>query len=131
MPVRRRGQRKTITVTSPYDDSPTFTIARATNREDVERLNMFSKMRVIQNANSPEEMIHERDVQMGDVQVDTILLCLEQWDITDDQDRVYEITRENLLDLITGAERRWLFEQVMDFNPIWKGEEEEKNASED
>lgn len=131
MPVRRRGMRKTIEVTSPYENAFVATIARATNREDVERTNLFSKMRIVQNPNSPNEIITERDIAMGTVQVETILLCLEKWNITDDNDRVYEISEDNILDLLTGGERRWLYEEIMDFNPIWKGEEEEKAESEE
>lgn len=129
--IRRRGMRKTIEVASPYDKNAKFTIARASNREDVERTNLFSKMRVIQNVGSPNELITERDIPMGTVQVETILLCLEKWNLADDNGRVYEISEDNILDLLSGQERRWLYEAVMDFNPIWKGEEEEKDESED
>lgn len=129
--VRRPGMRKTIEVTSPYDNPFTATIARATNREDVERLNMFGKVRTIQNQATPDEVVVERDMPMGDVQVDTIQLCLVKWDIEDENGRVYPITRDNILDLLTGAERRWLHDAVMDHNPIWKGEDEEKADSEE
>lgn len=129
MSIRRRGMRKTIEVTSPYDRSARFTIARASNREDVERTNLFSKMRVIQNLGTPDELITERDIAMGDVQVQTILLCTEKWNLQDDSQRVYEITEENVLDLLSAAERRWLYESILDFNPIWKGEDEEKADS--
>ncbi len=127
MSIRRRGMRKTIEVTSPNDKSAKFTIARATNREDVERTNLFSKMRVIQNLGTPDELITERDIGMGDVQVQTILLCCEKWNLQDDNGRVYEITEDNVLDLLSGAERRWLYGAILDWNPIWKGEEEEEN----
>ena len=129
--TRRRGMRKTMEVSSPYDKDAKFTIARASNREDVERTNLFSKMRVIQNLGTPNELITERDIPMGDVQVNTILLCLEKWNLQDDSGRIYEISEDNILDLLSGAERRWLYEAIMDFNPIWRGEEEEKNESED
>jgi hypothetical protein len=131
MPSRHRGKRKTIDVVSPYKDPFTATIARATNREDVERTNMFSKMRQIQNTGTPDEIVIERDFAMGDIQIATIILCLEKWDIADDTGRVYEVSEDNLLDLITGQERRWLYEEIMDFNPIWKGEEEEKEESDE
>lgn len=126
MSIRRRGMRKTMEVTSPYDKSAVFTIARASNREDVERTNLFSKMRVIQNLGTPNELITERDIPMGDVQVNTILLCLEKWNLKDDNGRIYEISEDSILDLLSGAERRWLYESILDFNPVWKGEQEEK-----
>ena len=131
MSIRRRGMRKTIEVTSPYDKSARFTIARATNREDVERTNLFSKMRVIQNLGTPNELITERDIAMGDVQVQTILLCCEKWNLQDDNSRYYEISEDNILDLLSGAERRWLYESILDWNPIWKGEDEVKLDSEE
>jgi hypothetical protein len=131
MSLRRRGMRKTIEVASPWDPDAKFTIARATNREDVERTNMFSKMRVIQNLGTPNEIITERDIPMGSVQVGTIILCCEKWNLKDDNGRIYEITEDNILDLLSGAERRWLYESILDFNPIWKGEEEEKVDSEE
>ena len=129
MAVRHKGMRKTIEVISPYEKDAKFTIARATNREDVERTNFFSKMRVIQNVGSPNEIITERDIPMGDVQVNTILLCLEKWNLSDDDDRVYPITEDNVLDLLRPSERRWLYEEILDFNPVWKGEDEEKDDS--
>lgn len=127
--VRKPGVRKTIEITSPFDNPFVAEIARASNREDVGRMNMFGKVRIVQNQNTPDEIVTERDYPMGDVQIDTILLCLVKWDITDDTGRVYPINRDNLLDLISGQERRWLHDQIMDFNPIWKGEEEEKLES--
>lgn len=127
--VRQKGMRKTIEVVSPYENPFSATIARATNREDVDRLNMFGKVRVIQNPTTPDEVVTERDMPMGDVQVDTIMLCLVKWDIQDESGRVYPISRDNILDLLSGAERRWLHDEVMNFNPIWKGEDEEKAES--
>lgn len=124
--IRRRHMRKTMDVVSPYDPKAVFTIARASNREDVERTNLFSKMRVIQNLGTPNELITERDIPMGTVQIETILLCLEKWNLEDENGKVYQITDENVTELLSGAERRWLYEEILDFNPIWKGEEEEK-----
>ena len=129
--VRRRGGTKQIEVTSPFENAFTAVIKRATNREDVARVNMFSKLRQITNAGRPDEIVIERDYEAGTVQVDTILLCLVSWDITDEDGRVYPINEDNLLDLITGAERRWLFDKIMEFNPIWRGEDEEKLDSEE
>lgn len=131
MSVRRRGMRKTMEIVSPYDKNAVFTIAKATNREDVERTNLFSKMRVVQNPDTPNEIITERDIPMGDIQVTTILLCLEKWNLQDDNGRIFEISEDNVLDLISSAERRWLYEAILDFNPVWKGEMEAKDESEE
>ena len=128
MPVRIKGMVKTKTVVSPYSEDPkdpvTFTIKKASNREDVERSRLFSKIRYIQNLNGEtDQVIQERDVAVGEIQVATILLCLIGWNITNDHGEIYPINEENLLDYLKPEERRWLFEQILDFNPMWKGED--------
>ena len=129
--VRKRGMIAKKTITSPFDHNAVFTIRKATNREDVERQNFFSKVRTIQNLGTPNELIMERDIQMGQVQIDSILLLLDDWNIADENGDVYPITEDNLLDFLKSSERRWLYEEIMDFNPIWKGEDEEKDGSEE
>lgn len=125
--IRRKGVRPTKVVTSPHDEHAQFTIAKATNREDVVRQNMYSKVRMVLNSNTPDEITQERDVPMGDVQVDTILLCLEGWTLGD-ENGIYPITKDNVLDYLKAAERVWLYREVMDLNPLWKGEEEKPES---
>lgn len=127
---RTRGMRATKVVTSPWDPTAQFTIRKASNREDVERQNFFSKVRTIQNLGTPNELIVERDIAMGDVQVDTIVLCTDDWNLADENNEIYPIMEETVLDFLKVAERRWLYDEILDFNPMWKGEEEEKVGSE-
>ena len=128
--IRKKGMHKTKTVTLPYDKDAEFTIKKASNREDVERSNLFSKMRMVQNLGTPDELITERDIPNGDLQVQTILMCLVGWNLQDENGRTYEINEGNILDLITPAERRALYGEILDFNPIWKGEDEPEGGEE-
>lgn len=129
--VRRKGMTKSKTVTLTLDPDAQFTIRKASNRDDVERANLFSKMRYIQNLGTPDELITERDLPQGDLQVSTIMMCLTGWNLEDDNGRVYEINEENLLELLSAGERRELYGKILDFNPIWKGEDEGKDDSEE
>jgi hypothetical protein len=129
--VRTKGMHKTKTVTLPQDETAQYTIRKASNRDDVERSNLFSKMRMIQNLGTPDELITERDIPNGELQVQTILMCLVGWNYEDENKRTYEITEDNILELMTAAERRALYVEILDFNPIWKGEEEGKEDSEE
>ena len=129
--VRKKGMQKTKTVTLTYDPTAQFTIKKASNRDDIERSNLFSKMRMIQNFGSPEELITERDIPNGDLQLATILMCLVSWNLEDENKRTYEVNEENVVELLTAPERRALYTEILDFNPIWKGEEEGKDDSEE
>lgn len=128
---RKRGMKEKKTITSPYDKSLKLVIRKATNREDVERQNLFSKMRTIQNVGTPNELIIERDIQMGQVQIDTILLCMDDWNLADEDGEIYPMTEDNLLDFFKPAERRWAYQMIMEYNPMWLGEEEAKEDSEE
>lgn len=129
--VRKKGMQKTKTVTLSQDPTAQFTIRKASNRDDVERANLFSKMRYIQNLGTPEELITERDMPNGDLQIETISMCLVSWNFEDEGGRVYEVNRENILELLSASERRELYGEILDHNPIWKGEEEGKDDSEE
>ncbi len=129
--VRKKGMHKEKTVTLSYDADAQFTIRKASNRDDVERSNLFSKMRMIQNLGTPDELITERDIPNGELQMATIMMCLTGWNIEDDGGRTYEITEANVLELLQPSERRALYGEILDFNPIWKGEEEGKEDSEE
>lgn len=129
--TRRRGMQKTKTVSPPHDTDVQFTIRKASNRDDVERSNLFSKMRMIQNLGTPDELITERDIPNGELQVATIMMCLVGWNLQDDHKRIYEINEDNVLELMTAGERRWLYGEILDFNPIWKGEVDEDEEEEE
>lgn len=129
--VRKKGMHKTKTVTLSYDPEAQFTIRKASNRDDVERANLFSKMRMIQNLGTPDELITERDIPNGELQMATIMMCLTGWNFQDENGRTFDVTEENVLELMAPSERRALYGEILDFNPIWKGEEEGKEDSEE
>ena len=52
-------------------------------------------------------------------------------ELEDENKRTYEVNEENILELLSAAERRALYGEILDFNPIWKGEEEGKDDSEE
>jgi hypothetical protein len=130
-----RSLAPTKEVVSPYsfpegsDQFVTFTIKKATNREDVERSNLFARVEYVQNDEVEGEMITRREFPVGDLQIRTILLVLVGWDIEDDGKKVL-ITQQTILDYLLPEERQWLFEQVIEFNPIWApgGREAQKSG---
>ena len=107
---------------SPVDPEVTFTIKKATNREDVKRANLFSTTRYKVDENGTE--VAERDFEVGKLQMDTIELCLHKWNI-EDNGRVVPITPDNLNEYILPKERVFLYEQILEHNPLWttRGEE--------
>lgn len=114
-PVKARGEtEKTI-----------FVIKRASNSEDVERANLFSTWRTIYQEDG---MITERDYPPGDIQMETIRLCLVDWNLEDEKNNKIPINAQTILKFIWPEERVKLYEEILDFNPTWRGgKEEEKN----
>jgi hypothetical protein len=139
MPVRRKGfDVRTKEVVSPDPVEPNadgtpgepvkFTISKASNAADIERANMYSK--VTYKVESEDGTVStEKDMPFGEIQVGTIKLCLIDWNIMLDEGRKAPISDSNIRDLISATERVYLYNQIIDFNPIWGGKEEVKNAS--
>jgi hypothetical protein len=128
--IRQKGMTKTKVVTLKYDPTATFTIKKASNRDDVTRADMFSKVRMIQAVGN-DEMVTERDVPQGELQLATIEMCLVGWNLMDSSKRTYEVNSENILELLTAQERRELYNEILEFNPIWMGLDEGKDDSEE
>lgn len=121
---------KTLTETkelvSPNDPEVIFTIKKATNREDVERSNMFARVEYVQSADDGE-LITRREFPMGDLQVQTIKLCLVKWNLEDSKGQIIPVSENAILDCITPDERVFLYEQILDLNPIWTNRAEAKS----
>jgi len=117
---------ETRDVVSPSDPEVVFTIKKASNREDVERSNLFARVEYVQSADDGE-LITRREFPMGDLQVMTIKLCLAKWTIEDAQGRAVPINEQTLLDYITPEERVALYEAIIDLNPIWSNRAEAKS----
>ena len=117
---------ETRDIVSPSDPEVVFTIKRATNREDVERSNLFARVEYVQSADDGE-LVTRREFPMGDLQIMTIKLCLQRWSIEDANGRVVPINEQTLLDYITPEERVFLYEQILELNPIWSNRTEAKS----
>lgn len=122
-----RALTATKELTSPYDAEVHFKIKKADNRADVERANLFAKIDYVQPDESGE-VITRREIPMGDLQIRTILLCLVEWDIIDNG-RPVPINFQTLLDYLLPEERVWLYNEILDFNPIWSNREATKSGA--
>lgn len=101
----------------PEADRGQFTISKATNRMDVQRQNMFSKVRYF---SEDDGVFSERDFPMGDLQIATIALCLKSWNLQDKLSHGVPINEQTIQDWMTADERQWLYEEIIEFNPIWQ-----------
>ena len=132
MQVRTKAQfLKTKEITFPADpeygetEDTVFTIKRATNAEDVQRANLFSKVRFVYDADGYST---ERDYPEGDMQMETIRLCLVDWNLCDEKGNKLPVTVPNMNTWLKATERKKLYSEILDFNPTWKyGRDEEKN----
>lgn len=116
-------------VKSPSDPNVEFRIKKATNREDVEMKNMFSKVRFIsQEDEDGPNFVQERDFPRGDMEVETIKLCLVSWNIESSEGRLADITTNTIKDLLLPEERTFLYEKIIEFNPIWNPRANVKNS---
>jgi hypothetical protein len=118
---------ETKTVTSTVDPEVNFTIKRAGNREDVQRANMFSKIEYV-NTEEDDGVISRRDFPVGDMQIATIRLCLVDWNLELANGNKVPINEATILDLLEPEERVDLYQEVLDFNPIWSNRDKRKNS---
>jgi hypothetical protein len=127
MAIRPPYLAQLTTVTSPVDTNATFDIKRVGVAENIARQNLASTMRYIEQ---DAGVVTERDYPLGNMRRDTILLALAGWNLTDANSQPIPITKETLVTYLDPREFDFLYEQVLDCNPMWKpgGEEELKNA---
>ena len=126
--VRTRGVIKSATVSPPWDEEVQFTLKRVNNEEDIARQNLFSRVRYIQNVEQMQELITEREAPQGDIQFETIMICLIGWNLKDEKGNNLEVTRQNALEFLEPRERVWLYSEAMKQNPIWMGRLDEGKA---
>jgi hypothetical protein len=100
-----------------------FTIRKADNAADIARSNMFSKVRFVDEEGG---IAQERDLPMGDMEIGTIALCLTDWNFDYKGSKV-PVTRANIVRFLTIRERKFVYQEIMNLNPLWSGREEEKN----
>lgn len=128
--VRRPFAGQTFTFASPIDDSVEFTFKRATTREHLARQNMSSTQRYITETKGNEERyVQERDVPIGDLKLETILLVLCGWNLTDENGANIAINHRTVQQYLEPKEFEFCFEKAMEVNPMWsgRGEDEAKN----
>lgn len=129
MPVRRPFIGELVTVESPTDPTFTFDLKRCGVNENIKRMNLASTMRYVEQAESGK-VITERDYPMGSMRVDTVMLALAGWNITNDAGSPIPITRETVQAYLDPKEFDFLYDKIIEINPMWGsgGEEETKNA---
>lgn len=114
---------------SPEDPDVTFGIKRLATRDVMSYRDKNSIVRFIQRDGvGGEEFIQEKDYPAGTMRVDTVQLGLASWNITDENGKPVDITRENILAYVTPVELDEVFKKVHEINPILAGETATKNA---
>lgn len=117
-------------VASPDDPEVVFTIKRAGNAEHLARENMNSKVRYFESQEEGGQVVSEREFPFGAMKLETVMLCLTAWNIEEAPGAVAPITKENVIRLLSPEEFNFLYEQVMEFNPLWQ-RGGEKNSEKD
>lgn len=111
-------------VRSPEDDNAIFTIKRCSVRENQARKNLAATIRYIEQTNNGTA-VQERDVPVGDIEIETVFLGLHSWTLYDDNGQLYPITHDNILTYLSPAEFSLLLKEILDMNPAWRGGEAE------
>ena len=113
--------------TSPDGEQTTFTVKLADNRAVLARQNLFDEVRYVTKDESGEtETI--RKFPMGDLRLETVSLVLLSWNLRPASEApAFPVTVPNILDYVDPAEFEWLYNQIIDMNPVWGG----TNAGED
>jgi hypothetical protein len=127
MPARQPFVGELTTITSPDNADVKFDIKRCGNREHLARQDLASTMRYTQKG---DDVITERDYPTGTMKLDTVLLALAGWNLTDLEGVALKITRDTVRDYLSPSEFDYLYDQILEVNPMWKpnGEEDTKNA---
>lgn len=116
------------TVASPTSPEVQFGIKRVGNREVMAHRNMNSAIRYTQTEGS-DTFTTEKDYPVGSLRVDTVALCLESWNLTDSQQNPIKIDKEAILSYLEPEELDFLYEKVLEINPVLSGAAARKNDS--
>jgi len=118
------------TVKSPVNPEVEFGVKRVGNREVMEHRDKNASIRYIQREGS-DEYISEKDYPVGTLRVDTVVLCLESWNISDTNGNPVKITKESILSYLDPEELDFLNDEALRINPILAGQAAKKNNSSD
>lgn len=102
-------------VPSPVNPEDTFTIRKLSTRHRIERQNAFARMRFVEDEHG--NTVTEREVPLGTLNLDDIMMGLAEWTITDN-DKAVRITRDNVQDYLDPREIDFLLEEVRRLNPV-------------
>jgi len=104
----------------PEEPALEFTLRRMGNRERIKRQDLFAKLRYVQVDN--EGMVTERELPMGQVALEDILMGLVGWNIEDPPGTKVRITKESVQDYLSPEEFDFVLDKIRDLNPIVFGE---------
>lgn len=112
----------TVEVVSPDDPDVTFRIKKVGNRELIAYRDRDKVIRyTTRNSVNGEEYVSEKEYPRGSNQLDTILLCLDSWDLAQDNGQMLPITLDNMIDYLSTEELDFLFDQCFEVNPVLSG----------
>lgn len=111
---------------SPLDPEVIFGVKRLPNRDVMAYRDKNSVVRFITEENS-ERYIQEKDYPAGTMRVDTAVMGLATWNITDESGKSVDITRDNILLFLDPEELDGIYDKVLEINPILTGREKSKN----
>ena len=116
-------------VHSPDDPDITFAIRRVGVPEVIAYRNRNSKVTyTTRNGENGDEYLTEKEFPQGTGQLETLLLCLEDWDIANESGEKRPITEENIQRYLNPREFDYLFDQCHEVNPILQGTAAQKKS---
>jgi hypothetical protein len=115
--VRRPVLKESHTVRSPADENILFVLRRMGNRERIRRQNMFQSMRYITEEVTGRSIV-ERDVPMGEIAVQDVLMGLSDWNLTDQAGRPLPITEDTIQDYLEPEEFDFVLDEIRLLNPV-------------
>lgn len=109
-------------LTPPMSEGMELVVKFADNRAVTSRQDLFSQIRYVADADG--QMATERDLRMGTLRIETIMLVLVRWNLSPAEGAsTYTVTKENVLTLLSPSELDWLYTEIINMNPVWGGEE--------
>lgn len=107
-----------VSVSSPDDPDVSFGIKRVGNREVMIHRDRNAAVRYIQR-DGADEFVSEKDYPLGSMKIDTISLCLDSWNLcTPDTNQPVPVSRENIIAYLSPDEVDFLYDQILEINPI-------------
>ena len=103
----------------PDEPELEFVLRRMGNRERIKRQDLFAKLRYVQV--DGEGTVTERDLPMGQVALEDVVMGLVGWNLEDGGKKV-AITKDSIQDYLSPEEFDFVLDKIRDLNPIVFGE---------